>query len=382
MRAGKSSSVSMGGMGAWVSAAESQQLPRTIDPADWPELSYRMGLTDGLPTFPPERSVVERLVAGSGFEASHRIGAIPPRGRPATVEAIAANAAMAGCLPEHLPIVLTALEAMLEARFNLAGVVTTTHPCWPLVIVSGRAVTDLSMATGESLFNGGGARANLAIGRAIRLVLWNLGGAYPREPVQEIMGHPGRMAFCIAEEPVNTPWESLAVARGVASEGGAVTVFACEGPQIANLWGVATRDGASVGERWLELVADQMCARGNSNTHTMGEMLVVISPSMARTLASEGFTREGVQDFLWRQARRRLGDIRVEPDGSPAIDASAHYEWWPASIDQNDPEASIPVTTSADAIHIVVGGADSIPCAAVCPSWGHLGGFAVTRGLS
>ena len=99
-------------------------------------------------------------------------------------------------------------------------------------------------------------------------------------------------------------------------------------------------------------------------------------------MASEGWKRKQVQEFLWRQARRRLGDIRVEPDGSPAVDRSAHYAWWPDWIDQSDPEASIPVTTSAEAIHIVVSGADSIPCAAVCPSWGHLGGFAITRALS
>ncbi|MBW2289707.1 MAG: hypothetical protein JRG90_18045 [Deltaproteobacteria bacterium] len=370
-----------------------EALPIQIEPSDWPELSYRLTLTDGLPTFPPERGVVTRLIAGAGFPADHIVGSIPPSGRVATVESIAANAAMAGCLPQHLPVVIAAIDAMLEPRFNLAGVVTTTHPCWPLVIVSGRAVTDLGMATGESLFSGGGARANLAIGRAIRLVLWNLGGAYPREPVQEIMGHPGRMAYCIAEEPNNTPWELLHEARGLRGVESAITVFACEGPQIANLWGVATpssaaapssadaRDAARVGERWLELVADQMSARGNSNTHTLGEMLVVISPSMARTLAAEGWTRPRVQEFLWQTARRRLGDIRVEADGSPALDPSAHYDWWPDWIDQSDPETRVPVTWSPDAIHLVVSGADSIPCAAVCPSWGHLGGFAMTRAL-
>lgn len=364
-----------------MSATAEEALPDRIEASAWPELSYSLGLTDGLPTFPPERAVVDELIAGSGLAGDHVVGVIPPRGRPATVEAIAANAAMAGCRPEHMSVVIVALEAMLEPRFNLAGVVTTTHPCWPLVIVSGRAVAELGMATGESLFNGGGARANLAIGRAVRLVLWNLGGAHPREPVQEIMGHPGRMAYCIAEEPNNTPWPSLARARGLEGVESAVTVFACEGPQIANLWGVATPDEGAVGERWLELVADQMSARGNSNTHTMGEMLVVISPSMARTLASEGFTRERVQDFLWHTARRRLGDIRVEADGSPAIRPATHYDWWPEWVDQSDPETRVPVTAAPDAIHLVVSGADSIPCAAVCPSWGHLGGFAVSRPL-
>ena len=359
-----------------------EALPANIEASEWPELSYRLGLTDGLPTFPPERTVVDALVAGAGLPRDQVVGEIPPRRHAATVEAIAANAAMAGCRAEYMPVVLRALEAMLEPRFNLAGVVTTTHPCWPLVLVSGPIVRELEMATGESVWNGGGARANLAIGRAIRLALWNLGGAHPREPVQEIMGHPGRMAFCLPEEPDNTPWPRFHEDRGLPREESAVTVFACESPQIANLWGVATPDEGRVGERWLELVADQMCARGNSNTHTMGEMLVVFSPSMARRLADEGFTRERVQTFLWQQARRRLGDIRVEADGQPAISAAARYDWWPDWVDQEDPETRVPVTAAPEAIHVVVSGADSIPCASVCPSWGHLGGFAITRPLA
>ena len=356
-------------------------LPKQVELNEWPELSYRFGLTDGLPTFPPERSAVESLVAGSGRGGDELVGRIPPRGGLATVEAVAANAAMAGCLPEYMPVVLAAIEAALVPAFNLAGVVTTTHPCWPLVIVSGRIVRDLGMATEESLFSGGGARANLAIGRAIRLVLWNLAGAYPREPVQEIMGHPGRLAFFIAEDSAESPWATLPESRGLTGAESAVTVFACEGPQIANLWGVETADEHTVGERWLELVADQMCARGNSNTHTMGEILVVLSPSMARRLSAEGWSRSRVQTFLWETARRRLGDIRVRADGTPATDTSAHYAWWPDWVDQSDPDFRVPVTASPEAIHLVVSGADSIPCAAVCPSWGHLGGFASSRAI-
>jgi hypothetical protein len=354
-------------------------VPAAIDPGEWPELSYRLDLTDGLPTFPPERAVVDRLVAGSGLAPDLPVGAVPPSGRLATVEVIAANAAMAGCLPEHLPVVVAALRAMLEPRFNLAGVVTTTHPCWPLVIVSGRAVTELAMATAESVFNGGGARANVAIGRAVRLVLWNVGGGHPRRPVQEVFGHPGRFAFCLAETP-GSPWPPFHRSRGVEAAS-AVTVFACEGPQSAAHWGVTTAGNSQVGRQWLELYADQMRARGNSNTHTMGEMLLVVTPSTARTLATEGWTREAVQEFLWERARRRLGDIRLAADGGPAVGPGDRYEWWPPSVDQTDPEARVPVAWSPDDIHVVVAGADSIPWGAVCPSWGHLGGFAVTRAL-
>src|SRR6267378_4106107 len=107
-------------------------LPATIEWEDWPELSYALGLTDGLPTFPPERRTVDALVAGTGRRGDEVVGAIPPANRSATV------------------------EAMLEPRFNLGGVQTTTHPCWPLVIVSGAAVGALDMASTESVFNGGG----------------------------------------------------------------------------------------------------------------------------------------------------------------------------------------------------------------------------------
>src|SRR5580658_2355600 len=94
-------------------------LPEEIDPHDWPEMSYRLGLTDGLPTFPPDRAVIERLVEGSGLDPDMVVGEIPPRGHPATVRDVAANAAMAGALPEHLPVVVVALQAMLEPIFNL-----------------------------------------------------------------------------------------------------------------------------------------------------------------------------------------------------------------------------------------------------------------------
>jgi hypothetical protein len=351
-------------------------LPGSIELADWPELSYRLGLTDGLPTFPPTRDAVDRLVAGSGRAADEVIGTIPPRGAEATVEAVSANAAMAGCLPEHVPIVLAALDAMLEERFNLAGVQATTHPCWPLVIVSGPIVRELDMATRESVWNGGGARANLAIGRAVRLVLWNIGGARPRRPVQEVMGHPGRMAFCVAEEPDNTPWPPLHEARGVQCARGGVTVIACEAPQSVAFWGMGDDPRHRLG-----MVADQMRALGNNNTNTMGECLVAFSPSEARYLSHQGYTRERVQHELWELARRRLGDLRHGTPEQPPTDPRSWYAWWPEWVDQSNEDTMVPAFERPESINVIVTGADSIPWAVVCPGWGSLGGFAVSRAL-
>jgi hypothetical protein len=368
----------MGGVivGGGAEDAAAAPWPASVDWAEWPELSYRLDLTDGLPTFPPERGVVDALIAASGRAGDEVIGVMPPSGRPATVEAIAANAAMAGLPPSLMPLVLTALEAMFEPSFNLAGLVVTTHPAWPLVIVSGAAVHDGGFATGESLFSGGGARANLAVGRTIRLVTWNIGGARPRRPVQEVLGHPGRLAYCIAEDPEASPWPHLHDARSVDAPHGAVTVFGCDAPHSVIAVGTAER-----AELMLEQIADQMRAAGNSNTHTMGETLVVMAPQWARLLARQGWTRSMVQQELHRRSVRRLGDIKRRADGTPALGDDDRYPWWPDAIDQRDPDALVPTTWGPESVHVVVAGGDSVTFAAVCPGWGTYGGFAVTRAL-
>lgn len=349
------------------------------DLAEWPELSYALGLTDGLPVHPPLRAVVDALVAGSGRPGHAVLGLVPPRDAEATVEVVAANAAMAGARPEHMPVILTALEAMLAPRFNLRGVQVTTHGCWPLVIVSGEAVERLGMAHTESVFSGGGSRANLAIGRAVRLVLWNVGGSVPGAPVKEVFGHPGRLAFCIAETPPSqSPWEPLHRARGVAGDSG-VTVFACEAPHSVALWGAAD-DPADPAAR-LEWPADALRILGSNNTHTMGEALVCVSPSEARALHARGLKRADVQAELFLRARRRLDALRPCGPLRPGNDPEHFYVWWPAWVDQSRDDTMVPVVARPEDIHVVVTGADSIPWWAVCPGWGHLGGFAVTKPL-
>jgi len=341
---------------------------------EWPELSYRLGVTDGLPTFPPTRERVDAMVAASGRAPDEIVGAIPPADQVATVEVVAANAVMAGALPEHLPFVIAAVEAMLDERFNLRGVQCTTHGCAPLVIVSGPAVERLGVATAESVFGASASRASHAIGRALRLVLWNCGGARPGEPVKEVFGHAGRLGVVIGESTAASPWPTLAASRGVPADRDAVTVFACEAPQSVAFWGANDEPG----ER-LDRVADVMRAQGNNNTHTMGECLVALSPAEARHLAASGLHRTDVQETLFARARRRLGDLRPRGALRPNDDPMYFYEWWPDWIDQTDDEAMVPTVWGPESIHVVVTGGDSIPWAAVCPGWGHLGGLAVTR---
>lgn len=345
------------------------------DLAKWPELSYELGLTDGLPVHPPLRAVVDDLVEATGRDPGDIVATIPPRDGVATVEVVAANAAMAGARPAEMPVIVAALEAMTDPRFNLRGVQCTTHGCWPLTIVSGPAAHQLGMATAESVFSGGGSRASVAIGRAVRLVLWNVGGSLPGEPVKEVFGHPGRFAFAVAESS-DTPWEPFHHSRGIDASS-AVTVFACESPHSVAMWGCDDDP-----EHRLDQVADVMRAKGTNNTHTMGEVLVCFSPSEARHLAACGLSRADVQAELFRLARRRIGDLRprgpLRPDPSP----EHWYSWWPEWVDQSDDDTLVPVVERPDDIHVMVCGADSIPWAAVLPGWGHLGGFAVSVPLT
>ena len=347
--------------------------PTAIDDlADWVELSYDLGLTDGLPVHPPVRTVVDALVAGSGRAADDVVAVIPPRNGRATVEVVAANAAMAGARPEHMPVILAALDAMSDPAHNLRGVVLTTHPCWPLVIVSGDEVSRLGMAHAEAVFSGGGNRANVAIGRAVKLVLWNVGASFIGEPVKEVLGQPGRLAFCIAESP-DSPWVPLHRARGLDAPSG-VTVFACESPHSVAMWAADDDPTHRLGQ-----AADAMTIRGSNNTHTMGEVLVVMTPNEARHLAAMGYGRAEVQETLFALARRRLGDIRPRGPLRPDTAPEHWYTSWPDSVDQSSEDTLVPVVATPDAIHVVVTGADSIPFMAVCPGWGELGGFAVTR---
>jgi hypothetical protein len=338
---------------------------------EWSELALVNRWTDGLPVYPPTVEAVERILDHLGRKPDEDLGVVPPAGRMATFEVVAANCVMAGCRPEHVPLVCTALQAMLEPRFNLQGVQTTTHPCEPLTIVSGPVVEDLGFWTGEAAF-AGGAHANVAVGRAIRLLLWNVGGGYPGEPCRKILGQPGRFSFLIAENS-STPWGTLAAARGV--NGSALTLFACEPPHSV----LATLGSDMTPETILPKVASIMSALGNNNIYTQGEQLVVFSPFLASDFAERGWSRGRVQERLFELARKPLGEVRPRsaqrPDNSPAW----FWDWLPDSVDQSRDDAAVTAVDRPEDIHIVVSGARGGRFLAVCPGWGHFGGFAVTR---
>ena len=190
------------------------------DTSEFMELVYEQGWTDGPPVFPPTDDRVEAMVRYVGRDPGEVIGVVPPGEGVATIEKIAINAVMAGCRPEYMPIVIAALEAMLDPAFELLRVQATTAGPAPLAIVSGPVVRKLGFNCGAGAFTGTGHRANSTIGRAIRLMLWNIGYGRPGQMSQATMGHPGRYAYLIAERPADdgNPWEALHVTNGLGPE--------------------------------------------------------------------------------------------------------------------------------------------------------------------
>jgi hypothetical protein len=177
------------------------------------ELYYERGWTDGLPIVPPTEDRVARMLSGTIRNAQEVVGEVPPGQGEGTVEKIAINAVMVGCTPDAMPVILAALEAMLEEPFNLYGIQATTHPVAPLLIVNGPIRNKIGINSGYNVF-GQGTRANATIGRAIRLILVNLGGGIPGKLDRSTQGQPSKYSFCIAENEEASPWAPLHVERG------------------------------------------------------------------------------------------------------------------------------------------------------------------------
>jgi hypothetical protein len=166
-----------------------QRLLAPADPADLQTWFFDRRSSDGFPVIAPTPEAVARMVEGSGRRSQDVVGVVPPRGGVASIEQIAVNAVMAGCRALHMPVLVTAVEAMLEPRFNLASLQATTHPVAPLLVVHGPIAKELQMNAGAGAF-GPSSMANAVIGRAIRLVLWNIGGALPGAADRSTQGAP------------------------------------------------------------------------------------------------------------------------------------------------------------------------------------------------
>jgi hypothetical protein len=266
---------------------------------------YQQQWTDGLPIIPPTPERVEVMIDALDRDPQEEIGVVPPYWAPATVEKVAINAVMAGCLPEYLPVVVAAVEAVTEPTFNLYGIQATTNPVAPLLIVNGPIASRLDINGGPNAF-GQGWRANATIGRALRLVLINIGGGRPGTTDKATHGMPAKFSFCIAENEEHNPWQPLHVERGFPPE--ASTVTAVSGASLVNILDLASQNAQGV----LTMLATSGRFSGSNNTLVGGGPLYALSPEHAEMIAAEGFSKDDVKRYLWENAVIRLGDVPPE----------------------------------------------------------------------
>ncbi len=307
------------------------------------ETFHARRLTDGLPFVLPTSERVQAMIAGSGLRAGAVIAVVPPRWAEATVENIAINAVMAGCRPQYIPVLIAAIQAAADPAFGLYSVQATTHPCAVLMLVSGPIVEEIGLNFRHGAF-GPGFRANASIGRAMRLVLMNVGGGIPGEGDQSTHGSPAKFSYCVAENEAATPWEPFRVARGFARSDSTVTVFSGEGPHNVN------DHVCTSAETTLTVVADTMTTIGHNNAGSVirGDVLVAFGPEHAHTVASGGLSRGDVQKFLYERARNKVGLLKLR--------AMYKAENWPDWVDQADDDALCPIVGKPEDIHIVVTG--------------------------
>jgi len=346
------------------------QKDQTIKFDDWKEAIeyfYEQKWTDGLPIVPPKREFVEEMLSSVNRDPDEVVAVFPPREIKVTVRDIAINAVMAGCKPEYLPVVIAGVEAACEPVFNLSGINATTHVVSPLMIVNGPIRNKLSINSRHNVF-GQGFRANATIGRAFRLCMMNLGGGYPGETDMSTFGHPGKFTYCIAENEEDSPWEPFHVEKGFDADQSTVTVFGGEAPQSV------TNHIANDPYGICYSIAQVMTNMGNNNTFMSGQILVVIGPEHAATIAKHGWTKDDVRYYLYQNARSNIDKLRF----------NGRYGWtwnnnWPKWYDRKNPDEMIPIVPRPDDIHILYAGGSAGRFSVVVPGWGRISPKIVTK---
>jgi hypothetical protein len=314
------------------------------------EWLHEQRCTDGLPVIVPTGERVDRLVLASGLDGDLSLGVMGPGGGTATVEKIAANAVMAGCVPDHMPVVIAAVQAVLQPEFDLGEMQGTTHCTAPLVIVSGPARRSAQVADGFGAL-GPGHRANACIGRALRLAMINVGMARPGESDMALLGHPGKFTFCLAESEEASPWDPLHTDWGYRADQSAVTVVGAEPPHSVIFSNDA--DDPTSAQRLLRSIALVLANLGSNNAHfRCGAQTVILNPEHAKVLADSGLSRTDV--------KIRLKELAVN---RPDLLAELNPAW--AGANRSDP---VPAVRDPQDIVLLVAGGSGL-YSTVMPSW-------------
>ncbi len=327
-----------------------------IDLVEW---YFDQGLTDGFPVVVPTPDKVDAMVEALGGEPDLVEARVPPRWGGLTRQVLAVNMVMAGCRTDYAPVVRAAMQALCTTAFNLNGVQATTHMACPLLVVNGPMARAIGMNAGCNVF-GSGNRANATIGRAIRLILLNVGGAWPGDLDKSTLGHPGKYTYCIAENEAESPLAPYHVEKGFDAVDSTVFVIAAEPPHSV------TNHVANDPPGILDSIASAMSSYGHNNAVSGGHCTVVLGIEHATTIAKCGWTRHDIRYYLWNRARVRFGDIAFDHRYGQVYNRSLP-RWYGRGLDDRNP-----IVPSADNIHLFVAGGAAGRFSAFIPGWGHM----------
>jgi len=317
--------------------AETLAALNSAGPHDELEDMFERGWSDGLPVIPPTRERVDAMLGGR--DPSLSLGEVPPAMGEATLERIASCAVLAGCRPEYFPVVVAAVQAALEPAFNLNGQAVTTQPAGQLLILNGAARHALGLNSSIGAL-GPGRRANLTIGRALRLLVSLTGGGFPGKLDRATLGHPGKIGFCLAENEEVSPWEPLSVQRGFEAGRSVVTVVGCDAP-------LSISDHRSrTPEELARVLAAAATATWSPNWWPLGgTSLFVICPEHAEMFGRAGWSKQRLREAVFEAAHRPAGELRWG-ETTPLVNAAAD-------------DRPIPKWTSVEDILLVVAGGEA-----------------------
>ena len=326
------------------------------EPFDEFEFFLEKPWSDGLPVVTPTDERISRMLSATTRNPEQIIGPIPPAMEIATVASVATHAVMAGCKPEYLPVVLGATELMLQTEFNVNGVQGTMHGVAPMMIVNGPYAVEIGIHGGSGCL-GPGFRANASIGRAIRLMLMNIGAGLPGISSMTVFGMPSRFTYCLTENSEDNPWESLSVSKGYSADENVLTMAMVESPRFC--WD----DVSDEPERLIRGIADTMTAMGSWNMHARSDMVVAMSPQHAEICEKSGWTRDEVHTRLIEVAGRTVSNLKL--GGNWRRERALAL---PVPIDPDDSECFVPTIKDRVDLQLIVAGGWG-PCTAVCHGW-------------
>jgi hypothetical protein len=332
------------------------RVPAGTDLVEW---YFEQGWTDGLPVVPPTRERIDACLAALGGDPDRVECKVPPRHGSLSREVLAINMVMAGCKPDYAPVVRAAMRAMSQKAFNLNGVQATTHMAAPLAVVNGPIAQVIGM-NGDCNAFGSGNRANATIGRALRLILLNVGGGRPGDLDKSTLGHPGKYTYCVAENERASPWAPYHVEKGFDPDASTVFVLAAEPPHSV------TNHVANDPEGILDSICSAMSTIAHNNAVSSGHCAVVIGPEHARTIAGKGWSRHDVRNYLYMNAWNLFRELTFEGRYGRIYNRNLP-RWY-----RREPESRIPVVPSPDHIHLFVIGGEAGRFSGFIPGWGHM----------